>query len=125
MTLEFLPADRQPGYAGPLAARHPALAGRYHFWRGSSGRRYACTRFALTRVPAYQNALLLYVRRHGEEAAVLGVGTSERLHSVPCGTEEVHVHLLADHEELQAAVEDLSRLVARRPPLYVIERRAA
>ena len=68
MTLELLNFQRQSGYAGALEARHPILAGRFHFWRGASGRRYAVTRYALGQVPAYENAVVLFVRRRGDEA---------------------------------------------------------
>ena len=126
MTLEFLTIDRLPGYAGALeAARHPELANRFHFWRGHSGRRYACTRFPLPRRPAYENAVYLYVRRRAGEAQVLGVSTDGK-RAVPAGTDEVHVHLVqGGDEDLQAAFADLSVLTVRRAPLYVIERQAA
>lgn len=127
MTLELLSFDRLPGYAGVLeAARHPEIAGRFHFWRGGSGRRYACTRFALSRVPAYENSITLFVRRHDGEATVLGLHKGARRPFFPFGTDEVHVHLVqGGEEELQAAFEDLSTLVVRRAPLYLVERRAA
>ena len=126
MTLEVLPIDRLPGYAGTLdATRHPELANRFHFWRGRSGRRYACTRFSLPRRPAYENAVYLHVRRRAGEAQVLGVSTDGKL-ALPAGTDEVHVHLVQGcDEDLQAAFKDLSALVLRRAPLYVIERQAA
>ncbi len=126
MTLEFLSIDRLPGYAGRLeAARHPELANRFHFWRGASGQRYACTRFSLPRRPAYENAVFLHVRRRAGEAQVLGVSTNGRL-ALPYGTDEVHIHLVqGGDEELRAAFEDLSALVVHRAPLYLIERKAA
>jgi hypothetical protein len=126
MTLEFLTIDRLPGYAGALeASRHPELANRFHFWRGKSGHRYACTRFSLPRRPEYENAVYLYVRRRAGEEQVLGVGTEGKL-SLPYGTDEVHVHLVqGGDEDLQAAFEDLSALMVRRSPFYVIERQAA
>ena len=127
MTLELLSFDRLPGYAGALqAARHPELADRFHFWRGASGRRYACTRFPLSRLPAYENAVVLHIRRRGGEATVLGIDAGGRNASLPYGADEIHVHLVqGDAEAVQAAWEDLSALVIRRAPLYVIERRAA
>lgn len=127
MTLELLSLECLPGYAGALeAARHPELAGRYHFWRGSSGNRYACTRFIPSRLPAYENAVQLYVSRTGGDMTVLGVGTSERRHSAPYGTDEVHVHLVPGSvDELRTAVEDLSALAIPRTPAYLIECRAA
>jgi hypothetical protein len=126
MTLELLSFGELPGYAGPLeAARHPELANRFHFWRGASGHRYACTRFPLARLPAYENAVYLHVRRRAGEAQVLGVSTNGKL-ALPYGTDEVHVHLVqGDEEAVQAAFEDLSALTVRRAPLYAVERHAA
>jgi hypothetical protein len=126
MTLEFLTLDRLPGYAGALeAARHPELANRFHFWRAASGRRYACTRFPLSRLPAYENAVFLHVRRRGDDLIVLGISTSTRA-PLSFGTEEVHAHLVQGGlEELREAFEDLSALVVRRAPLYSLERQAA
>jgi hypothetical protein len=126
MTLELFSFGHLPGYAGPLeAARHPELANRFHFWRGASGHRYACTRFFLARLPVYENAVYLHVRRRAGEAEVLAVSTNGKL-TLPYGTDEVHVHLVqGDEEAVQAAFEDLSALTVRRAPLYVIERHAA
>jgi len=130
MTFELLSFDRfhrLPGYAGALhAARHSALADRFHFWRGASGHRYACTRFPLTRLPAYEDAIALFVRRRGGEARVLGIGLLAARPAMPFDTDEVHVHLVrGGAEALDSALEDLSALVVRRAPLYTIERRAA
>jgi hypothetical protein len=130
MTLDFLPFVRSEplaGYAGVLeAARHPALADRFHFWRGASGSRYACTRFQLPRLPAYENAILLFVRRRGGEPAVLGVHSGTKNVSLPYGTDEIHIHLVQGGDgEMRAAFEDLSALAIRRAPLYLVERQAA
>lgn len=126
MTLELIDLSRIPGYAGPLhAVRNPDLADRFHFWRGASGRRYACTRFPLGRLPAYEDAISLFVRRRGNETVVLGISAGEKM-GLPFGTDEIHVHLVQDGAEaMQAAFEDLSALVIRRAPFYAIERRAA
>jgi hypothetical protein len=129
MTLELLSfahSDRLPGYAGALAARHPDLAGRFHFWRGASGRRYACTRFALGDLPAYEDAVALFVRHRGDDTVVLGIGSLTAKSAIPFGTDEVHVHLVrGGMEALDEALADLQSLVIRRAPLYTIERRAA
>lgn len=127
MTLELLHFDQQPGYAGALqAARHPELADRFHFWRGASGRRYACTRFPLARLPAYENAVALFVRRQNGTAAVLGVHAGPAPGPLPWGTDEIHVHLVqGGADALREAFEDLSALALRRAPLHVVERRAA
>ena len=130
MTLELLNFDhfdRLPGYAGALhAARHSDLADRFHFWRGASGHRYACTRFPLNRLPGYEDAIALFVRRRGEEAMVIGIAPLANKPAIPFGTDEVHVHLVRDGaESLNVALKDLSALVVRRAPRYTIERRAA
>jgi hypothetical protein len=130
MTLEllsFAPNDCLPGYAGALeAARHPDLAGRFHFWRGASGHRYACTRFAVDDLPAYEDAVALFVRRRGGDTVVLGIGSLASKSAVPFGTDEVHVHLVpGGTEALDEALADLRGLVIRRAPFYTIERRAA
>jgi hypothetical protein len=127
MTLELVDLNRVPGYAGPLhALRNPELADRFHFWRGASGRRYACTRFPVGHVPAFENAIALYVRRRGRDTVVTGIGTGTRRDAVPLGTDEVHLHLVQGGEDAFAtAWEDLAALVIRRAPLYVIERQAA
>jgi hypothetical protein len=117
MTLELLTFQRQSGYAGALEARHPILAGRFHFWRGASGRCYACTRFRPNTVPAYDHAVILFVRRRGSNATVLGLGTSPTQRA-PLGTDEVHLHLVQGGvDEFDATLEDLGVLVAARRPL--------
>jgi hypothetical protein len=51
-------------YAGELAAtRFPDLAGRFQFWCGGSGRRYATSRYLPGQTPAYDLAVSLYVKR--------------------------------------------------------------
>ncbi len=127
MTLELVDLSHVPGYAGPLHAhRHPDLANRFHFWCGASGHRYACTRFPAHRVPSYEDAISLYVRRRGGETIVLAVTTGEKI-STPFGTDEVHVHIVQGGGEaaVREAFEDLSALAIRRAPAYAIERRAA
>ena len=125
MTLELADLSRVPGYAGPLHAHRPDLANRFHFWCGASGRRYACTRFLAHRVPSYEDAISLYVRRRGGETIVLAVTTGERI-ATPFGTDEVHVHLVQGGvEAMQEAFEDLSALAIRPSPIYLTECRAA
>jgi hypothetical protein len=130
MTLELLNFDRNgpmPGYAGSLeAARNADLADRFHFWRGASGHRYACTRFARTSLPNYEDAVALFVRRRGGETTVVGIGLLSARPAIPFDTDEVHVHLVQGGPvALESALKDLSALVVRRAPLYTIDRRAA
>jgi uncharacterized membrane protein YhfC len=127
MTLELADFDRMPGYAGPLHAfRNPALANRFHFWRGASGRRYPCTRFSVHRSPTYADAVSLFVRRRGAEAVVLGISADPDVSVVPIGTEEIHLHIVrGGAEALSEAFADLAALVVRSPQVAFAGRRAA
>jgi hypothetical protein len=130
MTLDLVPLQtasaRDPGYAGALEARNPQLAGRFHFWRGASGHRYACTRVPVRQVPAYEEAIALFVRRRGGEASVIGIGTPGGRSVLPFGTDEVHVHIVqGGSAAFDEALADLEPLVIRRASLYAIDRRAA
>jgi hypothetical protein len=127
MTLELANQDFRPGYAGPLqAARNPALAERFHFWRGASGRRYACTLFSAHAATAYEEAVALFVRRRGGEPMIVAVGIGFDPASVPRGIDEVHVHLVRGGcEALAFAFRDLAALVSGRRSLYWAERHAA
>jgi len=127
-TIEFVENDRAPGYAGALqSTRHPSLADRFHFWRGTSGRRYAFTRFPVNRQPAYENAVSLFIRRRGSDVTVLGTSSTPGTPVIPLGTTEVHVHLVqGDAEAVEAALRDFSALIMRQPTApCVIELRAA
>jgi hypothetical protein len=112
MTLELTDFDRLPGYAGLLqAGRHPALANRFHFWRGLSGRRYACTRFPAGRVPEYAGAVSLFVRRSGTTFDLIGVGVDPGCPVIPLGTDEVHLHIVdGGADPLESVLRDLSPL---------------
>lgn len=127
MTLELVDLDRVPGYAGPLhALRNSTLANRFHFWRGVSGHRYACTRFPAARPPAYEHAIALFVRRRGGETVLLGISSEPGCPVVPFGTEEVHLHIVTGGPDAHAAAfEDLAALVARPLHCAPLERRAA
>jgi hypothetical protein len=127
MTVELVDLDRLPGYAGPLAAAHPALMNRFHFWRGLSGRRYACTRFRAGRVPEYAGAVALFVRRAGSSFDVLGVSTAPGCPVVPLGTDEVHLHIVdGGTAAFDAALRDLAPLaVSNCVPIFSARRAAA
>lgn len=127
MTVEFLEIEQAPGYAGALhTSRHPALADRFHFWRGASGRRYAFTRFLLHRPPAYEHSVSLFVRRRGTEISVLAASGKPGAPVVPLGADEIHVHLVqGGTEALEKVLADLAALVVRRPAPRPIERCAA
>jgi hypothetical protein len=127
MTLELVDLDRLPGYAGVLqAGRRPALANRFHFWRGVSGRRYACTRFHLARVPTYPAAIALFVHRHADSLEVLGASTTPGCPVIPLGTDEIHLHILrGGADALDAALQDLAALAVPYLPRASFARRAA
>jgi hypothetical protein len=127
MTLELAEFDRLPGYAGPLqAGRHPALANRFHFWRGLSGHRYACTRFPAGRVPEYGGAVSLFVRRSGSTFELLGASIVPGCPVIPLGTDEVHLHIVDDGvEAIESVLRDLYPLAVNDGRQVIVARRAA
>jgi hypothetical protein len=127
MTLELVDPDRLPGYAGLLqAGRHRALANRFHFWRGLSGRRYACTRFPAGRVPEYAEAVSLFVRRSGSTYELLGASIVPGCPVIPLGTDEVHLHIVEEGVEvIESVLRDLCPLAASYGRPVSVARRAA
>ena len=127
MTLELADFDRLPGYAGLLqAGRHRALANRFHFWRGLSGRRYACTRFPAGRVPEYAGAVALFVRRGGNTFELLGASVVPGCPVIPLGTDEVHLHIVdGGADALESVLLDLAPLAASYGTPLNVARRAA
>ena len=104
------------GDAGPLKAPgNPALAQRFHFWRGESGRRYACTVFMGGSVPAYERFVALFVRREDAKRTVIAVDACVNRPSLPVDSDEVHIHLAEDDESLASIVRDLSALTEPAP----------
>lgn len=104
------------GDAGPLeASGNPALAQRFHFWRGESGRRYACTVFTNDPVPAYERFVALFVRKEGTKRSVVAVDGCINRASLPVDSDEVHIHLAEDDESLTAITRDLSALAEPAP----------
>jgi hypothetical protein len=101
------------GDAGPLTAP-PAMAERFRFWRGQSGRRYACTVFTSMPLPAFEQFVALYVKRDGQERTVVAVGTMKDP-AFKGDYDEVHVHLTGDEEALATAIEDLAVLAKPAP----------
>ena len=102
------------GDAGAFSApNHPALAGRFHFWHGASGHRYACSVFAPDGTPAFDSFVALFVRREDEKRTVVAVDVAlDR--QVPSDFDEIHLHLASDDEALASAYRDLSALTV--PP---------
>jgi hypothetical protein len=102
------------GDAGAFfAPDHPALARRFHFWRGASGHRYACSVYVPDGVPDFDRYVALCIRRDGEERTVLAVDVA--LDRGPAmAADEIHLHLAADDASLAEALRDLSALARPR-----------
>jgi len=99
------------GDAGPLAAPgNPSLAGRFHFWRGASGRRYACSVFVADSVPALELFVALFIQRNDTKRTVLAVDVSVNRHTLPANLDEIHIHLAEDNDALVSIARDLSAL---------------
>lgn len=105
--------ENKSRYEGPLrAVRHPALAERFRFWRGASGRRYVCSVFPPQTAPAYKTSVALHVRRTPGGPVVVAVRAESDARPVPA-SDEVHIHLIRDEAEgLAWAIADLAGLVA-------------
>jgi hypothetical protein len=98
--------------AGPPPALAAAgIKSRFHAWRGISGRRYLTTVYDAGQAPAYEGAIIVLARREGDVRLAVWAGRSPaspralaRLAQMK-QAEEVHVHLIAEHEQDRAAVE--------------------
>jgi hypothetical protein len=103
------------GDAGSLwAPDFPALSKRFHFWSGASGRRYVCGVFTPGKLPAYERAVALFVRKADRQVVGVAAGLTDR--SAIAEADEVHVHLTSDGAELARAFRDLSALLAPADP---------
>lgn len=99
-------------YAGELAAtKFPDLAGRFQFWCGGSGRRYATSRYAPGRTPAYDLAVSLYVKQTPEGPKVVAISAGLASEAAPVEADEVHVHVVERIEALAFAHRDLRALL--------------
>ena len=95
----------------PQALAIAGLAERFHAWRGVSGRRYLATVHPASAAPAYEGAVIVLARREPDGTRVaLWAGRSPaspqalaRLARMKRAG-EVHVHLIAEHEDDRAAV---------------------
>ena len=127
MPLKLAAENVMPGYAGALhATRHPRLANRFHFWRGASGRRYACTLFPVNAVLSYDDAIALFVRRERSGLVLVSVGASIDVNSAPPDVDEIHVHLVqGGGDALTHVLRDLSALVAADDSFDGVQLRAA
>lgn len=99
-------------YAGELAAiRFPDLSGRFQFWCGGSGRRYATSRYLPGQTPAYDLAISLYVKRTQAGPEVIAIAAGRADQTPPAEADEVHVHLVERIEALAFAHRDLRALL--------------
>ena len=99
-------------YAGELTAtKFPGLAGRFQFWCGGSGRRYATSRYAPGQTPAYDLAVSLYVKQTREGPKVIAIAAGAANQSAPDEADEVHVHVVERIEALAFAHHDLRVLI--------------
>jgi len=94
------------GDAGPLSSPNPALADRFHFWRGASGRRYACTVFTGEPIPAYERFVVLFVKSDKEKRRVMAVDVYPNWPVLPMDADEIHIHLTEDDEMLEPRPRD-------------------
>lgn len=99
-------------YAGQLAAtKYPDLAGRFQFWCGGSGRRYATSRYTPGQTPAYDLAVSLFVKQTREGPKVIGISAGHANDAAPMDADEVHVHVVERIEALAFAHRDLRALL--------------
>lgn len=99
-------------YAGQLAAtKFPDLAGRFQFWCGGSGRRYATSRYLPGQTPAYDLAVSLYVKQTDEGPKVIAISAGQANEGSPVAADEVHVHVVERIEALAFAHRDLRGLL--------------
>lgn len=99
-------------YAGALAAtRFPELAGRFQFWCGGSGRRYAASRYLPGQTPAYDLAVSLYVKRTAAGPQVIAIAAGPADQAAPAEADEIHVHVVERIEALAFAYCDLRALL--------------
>ncbi len=93
----------------PLGAVAPAgLEGRFHAWRGRSGRRYVVSVYPAGAAPDYSEAVVIAVRRVGSLRVILAVGAVEPGGApaavLAAGADELHFHLMAPDAQARAAV---------------------
>lgn len=101
-----------------LVCSESAFAQAFHYWRGTSGRRYLHSVYTLIGCPALPQANYILVRRYPDGSRVaLAFGQTKdeaislnlahlRYQGAKCGANEVHLHLLAETPDERALVED-------------------
>lgn len=110
--VDFAPATT--GSRSRAARDHTA---RFHFWTGTSGRRYVHTIYSVFDCPPLEAANYILAKRNGTaQRDVLEVGrfansqpmrnlTALRQQAMELGADEVHVHLLAMSADDAEAIE--------------------
>ena len=95
-----------PAHEALRIACGPALAQRFHVWRGTSGRRYVVSAYAPSTMPDYRDVIALAVGRgRNGRLAILGAAvTGEDPLALFPGAEEIHLHLLAQDPAARRAV---------------------
>jgi hypothetical protein len=100
------------------------FAHSFHYWRGASGNRYLHLVYSLIGCPTLPKTNYILVRRYDDGRRVaLALGQTKedaaslnlarlRHEGAQRGTNEVHIHLLADTPEARDAVEADLRLAA-------------
>lgn len=97
----------------PAALAAAGLAGRFHAWRGKSGRRYLTTVHPARSAPAYGGGAIVVLARAEADGTRVAVWAGRSPGSAPAltrlarmkGASEVHLHLTAADEAARAAVE--------------------
>ncbi len=91
-----------------LVCSESAFAQAFHYWRGTSGRRYLHSVYTLIGCPALPQANYILVRRYADGTAWRLPSARPRTRPSPlnlahlryqgakCGANEVHLHLLAE-----------------------------
>jgi hypothetical protein len=115
--VQLRPVEQDPVRQENVAAARREIHGRFHFWRGASGKRYVHTVFSLIECPRLPEATYILARREPDgRRRLLRIGqlTSDspslnlaeiRQRGATLGANEVHVHLLADAPEQRRVVE--------------------
>jgi hypothetical protein len=125
--VEVESAKWEPADEPALICSEAAFAQAFHYWRVASGRRYLHSDYTLIGCPALPQANYILVHRYDDGTRVaLAFGQTKadaatlnlahlRHEGAKIGANEVHIHLLAEHEEARAEVEaDLVAAHTRR-----------
>lgn len=95
-----------------LSLKNLAFGDRFRFWHGRSGKRYVFSSFSIDDLPTFESAVVIGMKAGADGVPrPIWIASAENrtdlweLTSLLGGTAtEVHLHLLADGEELRLAV---------------------